>query len=160
MTAAAEADLPPGFEAYYHPGPFGELVGPYYHKDLPDGGFVRAFRALEKHINQVGLVQGGMLCTFTDQLITTALIRAGVEAVTVNLDISFMNPVRLGDWVEGRSEITREGGRIVWARGLLASGGKTILTAQGLWQKVSFGEGLTDRAARADRRTTGVGNAA
>lgn len=160
MTAAAEADLPSGFEAYYHPGPFGELVGPYYHKDLPDGGFVRAFRALEKHINQVGLVQGGMLCTFTDQLITTALIRAGVEAVTVNLDISFMNPVRLGDWVEGRSEITREGGRIVWARGLLASGGKTILTAQGLWQKVSFGEGLTDRAARADRRTTEAGNAA
>lgn len=159
MTAVAGADPPPGFEAYYHPGPFGELVGPYYHRDLPDGGFVRAFRALEKHINQVGLVQGGMLCTFTDQLMTTALIRAGIEAVTVNLDISFMNPVRLGDWVEGRSEVTREGGRIVWARGLLASGEKTILTAQGLWQKVNFGEGLTDRAARADRRTKGTGDA-
>ncbi len=160
MTAVADADLPPGFEAYYHPGSFGELVGPYYHKDLSDGGFVRAFRALEKHINQVGLVQGGMLCTFTDQLITTALIRAGIEAVTVNLNIGFTNPVRLGDWVEGRSEITREGGRIVWARGSLTSGGKTILTAQGLWQKVSFGEGLTDRAAHAGRRTKGTGDAA
>ncbi len=157
MTAVA--DPPPGFEAYYHPGPFGELIGPYYHRDLPDGGFVRAFRALEKHINQVGLVQGGMLCAFTDQLITTALIRAGIEAVTVNLDISFMNPVRLGDWVEGRSEVTREGGRIVWARGSLASGGKTVLTAQGLWQKVNFGVGLTDRAARADQRTKGTGDA-
>ncbi len=149
MTKVAEDDIPPGFEAYYHPGPFGELVGPYYHKDLPDGGFIRAFRALEKHINQVGLVQGGMLCTFTDQLITTSLIRAGIEAVTVNLNISFMSSVRLGEWVEGLSEITREGGRVVWARGVLTSGDKTVLTAQGLWQKVSFGEGLIDRADQA-----------
>ncbi len=149
MTKVAEDDIPPGFEAYYHPGPFGELVGPYYHKDLPDGGFIRAFRALEKHINQVGLVQGGMLCTFTDQLITTSLIRAGIEAVTVNLNISFMSSVKLGEWVEGLSEITREGGRVVWARGVLTSGDKTVLTAQGLWQKVSFGEGLIDRADQA-----------
>ena len=149
MTEVAEDDIPPGFEAYYHPGPFGELVGPYYHKDLPDGGFIRAFRALEKHINQVGLVQGGMLCTFTDQLITTSLIRAGIEAVTVNLNISFMSSVKLGEWVEGLSEITREGGRVVWARGVLTSGDKTVLTAQGLWQKVSFGEGLIDRADQA-----------
>ena len=149
MTKVAEDDIPPGFEAYHHPGPFGELVGPYYHKDLPDGGFIRAFRALEKHINQVGLVQGGMLCTFTDQLITTSLIRAGIEAVTVNLNISFMSSVRLGEWVEGLSEITREGGRVVWARGVLTSGDKTVLTAQGLWQKVSFGEGLIDRADQA-----------
>ncbi|MCE2493138.1 MAG: PaaI family thioesterase [Alphaproteobacteria bacterium] len=149
MTKVAEDDIPPGFEAYYHPGPFGELVGPYYHKDLSDGGFIRAFRALEKHINQVGLVQGGMLCTFTDQLITTSLIRAGIEAVTVNLNISFMSSVKLGEWVEGLSEITREGGRVVWARGVLTSGDKTVLTAQGLWQKVSFGEGLIDRADQA-----------
>ena len=149
MTKVAEDDIPPGFEAYYHPGPFGELVGPYYHKDLPDGGFIRAFRALEKHINQVGLVQGGMLCTFTDQLITTSLIRAGIEAVTVNLNISFMSSVKLGEWVEGLSEITREGGRVVWARGVLTSGDKTVLPAQGLWQKVSFGEGLIDRADQA-----------
>ncbi len=159
MTAAAGNGVPPGFEAYSHPGPFGELVGPYYHKDLPDGGFVRAFRALEKHINQVGLVQGGMLCTFADQLITTSLIRAGIEAVTVNLNVSFMNPVRLGDWVEGRSEITREGGRVVWARGVLASGDRTVLTAQGLWQKVGFREGLTDRAGPADGRTGRGGDA-
>ena len=149
MTKVVEDDIPPGFEAYYHPGPFGELVGPYYHKDLPDGRFIRAFRALEKHINQVGLVQGGMLCTFTDQLITTSLIRAGIEAVTVNLNISFMSSVKLGEWVEGLSEITREGGRVVWARGVLTSGDKTVLTAQGLWQKVSFGEGLIDRADQA-----------
>ena len=146
MSEAAETDVPRGFEPYYHPGPFGELVGPYYHKELPDGGFVRAFRALEKHVNQVGLVQGGMLCTFTDQLITTSLIRAGIEAVTVNLNISFMNPVRLGDWVEGMSEVTRDGKRVVWARGELTSGEKTILTAQGLWQKVSFGQNLIDRS--------------
>ena len=144
MTAVVE-DIPPGFEEYLHPGPFGELVGPYYHRELPDGGFVRAFRALEKHINQVGLVQGGMLCTFADQLITTSLIRAGIEGVTVNLNISFINPVRLGDWVEGTSELTRDGKRVIWVRGELTSGDKTILTAQGLWQKVSFGKGLIDR---------------
>ena len=86
-----------------------------------------------------------MLCTFADQLITTSLIRAGIEGVTVNLNISFMNPVRLGDWVEGTSEVTRDGQRIIWARGELTSEGKTILTAQGLWQKVSFGKGLIDR---------------
>ena len=145
MSSTAEKEIPPGFEAYYHPGPFGELVGPYYHKELPEGGFIRAFRALEKHINQVGLVQGGRLCTFTDQLMTTSLIRADIEAVTVNLNISFMNSVKLGDWVEGRSEITREGGKVVWARGTLTSGEKTVLTAQGLWQKVSFSAGLIDR---------------
>lgn len=145
VTAVADDDIPPGFEVYYHPGPFGELVGPYYHRELPDGGFVRAFRALEKHINQVGLVQGGMLCTFTDQLITTSLIRAGIEAVTVNLNISFMNSVKLGDWIEGRSEVTRDGKQVVWARGELTSGEKMVLTAQGLWQKVSFGQDLIDR---------------
>jgi len=145
VTSAAEDDIPPGFEAYFHPGPFGELVGPYYHKELPAGAFIRAFLALEKHINQVGLVQGGMLCTFVDQLITTSLIRANIEAVTVNLNISFMNSVKLGDWVEGTSHVTREGGRVVWACGELTCGGKTVLTAQGLWQKVSFEKNLTDR---------------
>lgn len=151
VTAAADDDIPPDFEAYYHPGPFGELVGPYYHKELPDGGFVRAFRVLEKHINQVGIVQGGMLCTFTDQLMTTSLIRAEIEAVTVNLNISFLSAAKLGDWVEGRSEITREGGKVVWAQGVLTCADKTVLTAQGLWQKVSFGKGLTDRSDQASQ---------
>tara|TARA_Y100001960_G_C14741081_1_gene863057 strand:- start:1544 stop:1996 length:453 start_codon:yes stop_codon:yes gene_type:complete len=149
VTEASEDVIPPGFEEYFHPGPFGELVGPYYHKELPDGGFIRAFKAFEKHINQVGLVQGGMLCTFADQLITTSLIRANIEAVTVNLNISFINPVKLGDWVEGTSHVTREGRRVVWARGELTCGEKTVLTAQGLWQKVSLGKNLTDRTEQA-----------
>jgi uncharacterized protein (TIGR00369 family) len=142
MIAEDADDVPPGFDRYFHPGPFGNLVGPFYHKEIDDGGFIRAFRVLEKHTNQVDIVQGGMLCAFTDMLITTALIRAGLGGVTVNLNVNFMNAARLGDWVEGRATVRKDGSRIVWGEGELRVGDRIVLTATGLWQKRDFKQPL------------------
>lgn len=142
-----KGEVPRNFDPFFHPGSFGKLVGPYYHKELPDGTFIRGFLAAKKHINQVGIVQGGMLSTFADHLMTATLIRAGLEGVTVNLNINYLRAARRGDWIEGRSEISKEGTKIVWVNCDLRCNDKLIVTAQGLWQKIDLGKRLREKSA-------------
>lgn len=46
--------------------PFDALVGPFYHRFLPDGSVECAFETTQKNANGLQVIHGGALMTFAD----------------------------------------------------------------------------------------------
>lgn len=129
-------DAPPGYRLSLMPdGPFTEPLGPLFIRD--DGsGF--AFRATERHCNARGVVHGGMLLTFADQVLGLTVQRAvgSVDVATVSLNCDLVAGAVPGDLIEGEAEVTRISRSIVFVRGTLRCDGRVLLNASGLWKRL------------------------
>lgn len=120
-----------------HDDGFIGLVGPFWHRPF-DGGSVSwfRFRAADKHRNRAGVVQGGMLMTFADRALGTAARRGDMQRrqATVQLDVHFVRPVRIGDEVEMEARIVHETRSLIFVNGSMTVGGQVVMTAQGVWK--------------------------
>lgn len=132
---AVAAFVPPdGFEEYEPVNEFARHNGPLYQKELPENGFVRAFRVLERHTNSGGICHGGMLVSFADMVLGHMCRRVqGRAGATVQLSTSFLAPARLGDWVEGRGTLLRQTRSLLFLRAEVTVGDRLILTADGVF---------------------------
>ena len=81
-------------------------TGLYYVRRATDRWSSRAFFALPRHANGVGLVHGGMLSAFMDGVLAGRLARTGQRGVTIHLSIDFRT-WRAGEWVMGEARMTR-----------------------------------------------------
>ncbi len=145
MSRDAPADPPAaafdpaahGWEPYEDEGFIG-LVGPLWQRPGDDGWPVFAFLAAPKHHNRRGVVQGGMLMTFADRSMgVTAWNAAGNQPhATIQLDVHFVEAVQIGDFVEARCEVVRRTRSLVFMRGTLVVGERTVATANGVWKRV------------------------
>jgi acyl-coenzyme A thioesterase PaaI-like protein len=135
-TGGNHGDAPPGYRLCLMPdGPFTEPLGPLFIRE--DGsGF--AFRAGERHCNARGVLHGGMLMTFADQVLGLAVQRAvgSLDVATVSLNCDLVAGAVPGDLIEGEAEITRVSRSIVFVRGTLACGGGILMNASGLWKRL------------------------
>lgn len=128
-------DPPPGFVRATNRGPFSTLNGPYFHRETGDETVQQAFFALERHINGVGIVHGGMLSAFTDGLLAGAVGHgAKMGAVTIHLSIDFLHMARKGDWVIGEARMTKAGKDVAFAEGRLHARGVDVLRATGVFK--------------------------
>jgi len=132
MTAIA---LPEGAEEIPFVG-YNQYIGPLYH--LPEQeGFQRfCFRALDRHMNSVGAVHGGMLMSLADIAMSRAA-RAGTDAQnssTVSLSCDFVSPGKLGEVVEARVRVTRRARTTVFLSADIVSDGRVLLVASGIWK--------------------------
>lgn len=138
---------PPGYRLCRMPdGPFTEPLGPLFIRD--DGsGF--AFRATERHCNARGVVHGGMLLTFADQVLGLSVQRAvgSLDVATVSLNCDLVAGAVPGDLIEGEAEITRISRSIVFVRGTLGCGERTLMNASGLWKRLRGQAGPTGEQA-------------
>ena len=136
MTIAAGA--PPGFVESTTRGPFTTHNGPVYHK--VDDRFLRGFRALPHHCNTHGIVHGGWLMAFTDGVLGAAVWEAAkTRSVTLRMNADFIAMVRAGEWVEGKGQVTRATRSLVFARAELTTGGKIVLSAEGVFKLMTGG---------------------
>lgn len=121
-------DEPPGFDA---------MVGPYYRKQTDDGP-VHGVLAEARHLNPGGVIHGGMLMTFIDRTLGALVWHAigGRPCATVSLNTDFLAPARPGDWIECRGQVTRQTRALVFVRGELTTGDRTLMTASGIWKKL------------------------
>jgi uncharacterized protein (TIGR00369 family) len=120
---------------------FPHFVGPIL-EGLENGGRIFAFRADARHANDRGVVHGGMLMTFADQAFGE-LVLDSVErrlCATVQLNTHFIAAVQIGELVEARGEIVRGTRSLVFIRGLLTVGERTVASIDGIW-KVLPGDG-------------------
>ena len=118
--------------------PFEDQSGPYYFREEPDGSVLCAFRAERKHMNPGGRMHGGCLMTFADMALF-ALCREeleGARGVTVALDNQFLDAGREGDFIEAAGEVTRAGSSLIFARGQIFCGARTLLTFSGIIKKL------------------------
>ncbi len=123
-----------GWEAYRDDG-FVGLVGPFWSR--PEGDSFRfGFMAEPKHHNRRGVVQGGMLMTFADRSMGMTCWYANERQpqATIQLDMHFIDAVRIGEFVEAHCRVVRRTRSVVFMRGELMVGTRLVATASGMWK--------------------------
>ena len=126
-----------GWRLWIGSDPFEDQSGPYYSRQAPDGTVTCGFRAEKKHMNGGGFMHGGCMLTFADFCLFV-IARPALKdayAVTVSLNAEFVGPAYEGDLIEGRGEIIRAGGSLVFLRGTVSTGDKTMMTFSGVVKK-------------------------
>ena len=106
--------------------------GPFYHRMEDDGQIRCAFRIGKKHLNGTGNVHGGAFMSFADYClfaVATPVLKG--PGVTVSFACEFLDAAREGELIEGFAEITRAGGSMIFLRGLLKSGERSLFTFSG-----------------------------
>jgi uncharacterized protein (TIGR00369 family) len=131
------AGIPPEAELA-STGGFNKYVGPLYRLPDAEGGAVKrfAFAVVDKHMNSAGTVHGGMLMSLADTAMsrTSRLVSGAKSCSTVSLNCDFVGPGKLGDTIETRVRVTRQTRTLVFVSAELATDGRTLLVATGLWR--------------------------
>ncbi len=136
-VTTADDNIPPGYEILRNPTGFSAHAGARYVRKPKDGhSLAFGFRVAEHHLNQGGVVHGGMLVTFIDHALGAYVHTAAGRkpCSTISLDCSFVSPGKLGDWIECTGEIGRVTSSLVFMEGKLAVNGRIILQAKGIWK--------------------------
>ncbi|MBR0668519.1 PaaI family thioesterase [Roseomonas hellenica] len=110
-------------------------VGTFYVKQA-EAGWRYGFVAEPRHANVGGVVHGGMLMTFMDDMLGVTVWQA-VErqpVSTIQLNSGFVSPARPGDFVECVPELQRVTRSVVFIRGELFVGGRLVMSADGVWK--------------------------
>ncbi len=111
------------------------LIGPFWYR-REEGGFRYGFPAEARHLNLGGVVHGGMLMSFADDVLGMTVWEAAGRkpCTTVQLSTQFISPARAGEFVEGRAEVLRSTRSVVFVRGLVTVGDRTVIHADGIWK--------------------------
>jgi len=114
---------------------FTHFVGPVLER-FEDGKRIFAFQADRRHANDRGVVHGGMLVTFADQAFGELVLDSVGRKLcaTIQLNIHFIAAVQIGDFVEGRAEMVRVTRSLVFVRGMLTVGDRTVAAIDGIWK--------------------------
>lgn len=114
--------------------PYETRSGPFFMRRDKDGSIVSAFRAEDRHMNGGGFLHGGCMMTFADfALFAIAHDEMnGDSGVTMNLSGDFLGAVPPGALVEARGEVTRGGGKTIFARGLITGNGEPAFSFTGI----------------------------
>ena len=111
--------------------------GPFWHRIDENGEVQCVFRVEKKHLNGSGNVHGGCFMSFADYcLFAMASSVLQGPGVTISFACEFLDAAREGELVEGRGEITRAGGSLIFLRGTLKSGERTLFTYSGTIKRI------------------------
>jgi acyl-coenzyme A thioesterase PaaI-like protein len=123
-----------GWEPYLDQGFIG-LVGPFWTRRSGDN-HLYAFMAEPKHHNRRGVVQGGMLMTFADRSMGMTCWYANDRQpqATVQLDMHFVDAVRIGEFVEAKCTVVRRTRSLIFMNAELLVGARVVATAKGVWK--------------------------
>lgn len=115
---------------------FHEAAGPYWVRDDGSGRIV-GLLGEEQHGNgHVGTIHGGVLMTFADIALGMGVVDAARtrDCVTLQLQLQFTAAAPIGSFLTCRPELVRQTSQIVFMRGLIMAGERTIASADGLWK--------------------------
>ncbi|GGE46142.1 thioesterase [Agaricicola taiwanensis] len=118
------------------------LVGPVWQKRDENELIRYAFLAEAKHKNLRGVVQGGMIMTFADRAMgmTARQQNQNRPQATVQLDVHFVDAVRIGDFVEAHAQLVRKTRSLLFMRADLMVGSRVVATANGVWKTLERAE--------------------
>jgi uncharacterized protein (TIGR00369 family) len=111
-------------------------IGPFFYR-LTENGAETLFRVQAHNLNSSGSVHGGVLMTFIDYTLCVAAVgETGERVVTVSCNSEFIAGAREGAVLEGRGEVVRRTGSMVFTRGSIEADGATILTASAVVKRI------------------------
>ena len=114
---------------------FATLAGPFFAP--PEGDSLGCgFVAAAKHGNKRGVVHGGMLMTAFDVALGNATWHAASQrpCATVQLNISFVGAVKMGDFAFVKAEVVKATRSMLFLRGTMTVAGRVVATADGIWK--------------------------
>ncbi|MFL5824619.1 MAG: PaaI family thioesterase [Solirubrobacteraceae bacterium] len=110
------------------PSPFGELVGPVFIR-RSDSVPVLGVRVGPQHSNRQGRAHGGLLMTLADIAVSraaAATVPPGGTIATAALQISFLESVGEGEWLEAVPRIDRLGRSLIHASCVVQAGDNVV----------------------------------
>ena len=128
-------DIPDGFAPLFRTSPVLDLIGPIYShgtgKDL-----VLGLRVANKHCNARGTIHGGILAALADVAMGYAMAFATdppTGLVTANLTLDYAGSAKIGDWLETRVDLHKQGARLAFANCFITSGSERIVRASAVF---------------------------
>jgi uncharacterized protein (TIGR00369 family) len=124
-----------GWEEIVNHTAFGDLVGPIWRND--ESGKPRfGFTVAPKHLNRSGNLHGGMLMTLADQAMAMAArqITGNKRHATIDLNIHFVDGVKLGEFVIACPEVVRATRSVVFMEAKMFVGPRLVVTTSGIWK--------------------------
>jgi len=130
----AAANAPGGYEPIISNSRFSWRNGPVFER-ADDSGWVRAFRVSSIHSNAGGFCHGGMLMTFADIVLASAVLKkCGFPFVTLHMSSDFVAAVPTGAWVEGTAQVSHVTGSMAFVSGELKAEGQPCLSVSGIFK--------------------------
>lgn len=132
-------ETPTGFVPVPLGGEFIRVNGPILLNKQAEGGPRLGFRVEPRHTNPAGILHGGMMASFCDMLLpicghylSPTLSRRFLP--TINLQIDYLAPSRLGAWVEGSAQVLRTTATLAFIQGLVTADGDPVARASGIFK--------------------------
>ena len=131
-----------GVPAGYRPLPFRDGFiggnGPVY-VNTSGAEPVFGFRVEERHCNPMGICHGGWIASVMDMVLPltarfTVPDLGDHFLLTVNLTIDYLGGAPLGRWVEGRGQVLKRTGRMVFVQGVLSVDGVAVTRGNGIFR--------------------------
>lgn len=136
LVARDLADDPPeGFLPILPRIGFHIMMGQFYGR-MESGSLVLAFRCSPRHMNNHGTCHGGMLASFADFSAYALRLKADLHETsipTASLSIEYLRPVREGDWVESRVQLTKRGRNLIFCKVTGTVDGTPVFTSSGIF---------------------------
>jgi acyl-coenzyme A thioesterase PaaI-like protein len=112
-------------------GGFIDVVGPLWTCKEEGGGWAYGMLVKPEHLNLALVAHGGLLETLIDHVLSSVAWEAAgrQRCVTVQLYTHFIAAVHCGEFVEGRGQLVRRTGSLMFMQGTVAVDGQTVLNA-------------------------------
>ncbi len=83
-------------------------------------------------------MHGGMLTAFADRALGTTArqFNPALTLATVQLDVHFLQPARIGETVEMDCQVIRETRSLVFLDGTISGGSGAVAMARGVWKRI------------------------
>lgn len=127
---------------------YSAALGPTFMKRI-DGRITVALLAQDHLANDnLGIVHGGAMMTFADMALGigvghalgSRVLDGRATFVTAHLAVQFTAAARIGDVVTCQPEVVRKTSSMVFVRGLIEAGGRTVASADGIFKLLDAGQ--------------------
>ncbi len=124
-----------GWKQSRREGAFTNLLGPFWSRREGEAWAYGA-QAEQRHLNANGAIHGGLMLSFADETLGMTVWEAvgRRRCVTMQLALQFIGAVSAGDFLEMRGEVLRVTRSVVFVRGRLTVGERTVAHADGVWK--------------------------
>jgi acyl-coenzyme A thioesterase PaaI-like protein len=115
---------------------FNQTAGPYWVRQGEAGRQVGLLSEDGHGNGHVGTVHGGVLMTFADIALGIGVVDAANtrDCVTLHLQMQFVAAAKIGSFLTCKPELVRRTSQIVFMRGLITAGDRTVASADGMWK--------------------------
>jgi uncharacterized protein (TIGR00369 family) len=129
---------PTDTDAHWHdmpnPCPFSALIGPVRRRRVGDQ-FAYGLRVTHQHTNSTGIMHGGVITAFLDEVIGEIVNDLGHRKhVTVQFSTTFLSKAQVGDFLECDCEIVRTTRSMTFIAARLNVNGEAIATATAIFK--------------------------